>query len=482
MRIAERAEHSDLELLVETFVDIGNLFTVLSTRNNQVIYGRRGAGKTHALKYLFNHVNSKNDIGIYVDLRTLGSSSSIYDDKQKLTTDIATRLLIDLLTAIRSELFKTIAQRHNYDILGQLDTYFDSLARNVTSVRFDDTTSNSTRTSVNFGSVERTLRGIGKILEPHRVWLLFDEWSSIPINVQPYLADFIRKSILPVDNIVVKIASIEHRTSFYVPVKSNEYIGVELGADMSVALNLDDYLIFDNDPGIARRFFRELLFKHYHSTGLSLVVSRAHSPEDLIHQAFTQVNVFDEFVRASEGVPRDAMMIIGNAAQKALIGQIAMDHVRAAARNLYQMSKSAQIDKMSSAKILLEWIIDEVIKKRKARAFLLHNGEKHDLIDFLFDNRVLHILKRDISTKDQPGIKYDVYKIDYGCYVELINTNRSPQMLLPLDEFNKELDDRQILNVPLDDYRSIRRAVLDMKRAEKYISSVLSLRNEQQNT
>ncbi len=46
---SERAE--DLDTLVETFVDSGIIELVYNT-NNQVIYGRRGTGKTHVLRFL----------------------------------------------------------------------------------------------------------------------------------------------------------------------------------------------------------------------------------------------------------------------------------------------------------------------------------------------------------------------------------------------------------------------------------------------
>ena len=96
-----------------------------------------------------------------------------------------------------------------------------------------------------------------------------------------------------------------------------------------------------------------------------------------------------------------------------------------------------------------------MIRERKARAFLLQSGKKNILIDSLYDARVLHILKRGISTHDQPGVRYDVYKIDYGCYVDLLTTHNSPQGLL-------QIDDGNYVEVPPDDYRSIRRAILDI--------------------
>ena len=54
----------------------------------------------------------------------------------------------------------------------------------------------------------------------------------------------------------------------------------------------------------------------------------------------------------------------------------------------------------------------------------------------------------------KPELDFDVYKIDYGCYVDLINTTKSPQGLFQFD------DGEDFAEVPRDDYRSIRRAIL----------------------
>lgn len=104
------------------------------------------------------------------------------------------------------------------------------------------------------------------------------------------------------------------------------------------------------------------------------------------------------------------------------------------------------------------WIIDEVIAHRRARAFLLRGDRKHFLIDKLFDARLLHILKKSVATHDQPGVRCVVYKLDYGCYVDMANTGRAPQGLLPAEDG----DESGFVDVPPDDYRSIRRAILDI--------------------
>jgi hypothetical protein len=147
------------------------------------------------------------------------------------------------------------------------------------------------------------------------------------------------------------------------------------------------------------------------------------------------------------------------AAQKALVDPISVNHIRTAARNWYQRDKESSIKAHKDVYELLHWIIDEVIGGRRARAFLLGTHINHELIDILFDERILHILKKNISSHDQPGIRYDAYKLDYGCYVDLITTSRAPQTLLSGFEETDTLSE-----VPPDDYRAIRRAILEIEK------------------
>jgi hypothetical protein len=66
--------------------------------------------------------------------------------------------------------------------------------------------------------------------------------------------------------------------------------------------------------------------------------------------------------------------------------------------------------------------------------------------------------------RSQPGVRYDVYGLDYGCYVELTATAKAPQGL-----FEAEVDDGTVryVEVPEDDYRSIRRAILDVSEFDR---------------
>ena len=128
------------------------------------------------------------------------------------------------------------------------------------------------------------------------------------------------------------------------------------------------------------------------------------------------------------------------------------------ARTWYTRAKQQAVSTKPLAQNLLNWIIDEVIQHRQARAFFLGSDVKDELIDFLYDARVLHLIRQGVSAQDIPGRRFNVYALDYGCYVDLINTSRAPRGL-----FEADLDgDYGYVDVPHTDFRSIRRAILEL--------------------
>lgn len=64
--IVQRAERMiDDAKIQSTYEEIG-VIPLLNNRNNQIIYGRRGTGKTHVFKYLASELKEDNDIVVYV--------------------------------------------------------------------------------------------------------------------------------------------------------------------------------------------------------------------------------------------------------------------------------------------------------------------------------------------------------------------------------------------------------------------------------
>lgn len=511
LKLSKRAETSARETLIHTFVDVGPLFTLLTSRDHQILFGRRGTGKTHALSYLASSRERDGDVAILIDLRNIGSNGGLYGDASRPLQERATGLLIDVLSEIHEGLYQYFVT-HDVDgiDLAAAGSALDAVAEAITEVRVvgevehESNTSTSTQVTaesstslgigtdgsrigieatrarrastadsqaerrkgterlyVNFGSTGAAFRRVASLLGAAHLWILLDEWSSVPVVLQPYLADLLRRSVFPVTGITVKIAAIEQRSTFQIRSDRGDYVGIEVGADASADVSLDDFMVFENDEDRATAFFRNLITRHAVgvAAGTELEGQIPDDGAELVRLAFTEKRAFEEFVRASEAVPRDAINILALAAQRALGEAISVQHVRIAAKNWYQRDKDKAVAANEKAKGLLHWVIDTVIGERRARAFLLRSDASDELIEALYDARVLHLLKRGVSTHDQPGVRFDVYKMDYGCYVDLIATAKAPQGLLPADG-----DDGTYVDVPPDDYRSIRRAILELDK------------------
>src|SRR5260221_2213010 len=83
LKLSRRAESTARATLIETFVDVGPLFTLLSSNDHQVLFGRRGTGKTHALTYLAGRREGAGDAVVIVDLRNVGSNAGLYGDASR---------------------------------------------------------------------------------------------------------------------------------------------------------------------------------------------------------------------------------------------------------------------------------------------------------------------------------------------------------------------------------------------------------------
>lgn len=498
-RLARRAERLDAVTLQKTYATTGGLDQRLLNIDHRIIFGRRGTGKTHALNWISETTKNNAALTASVDLRRMGSNGSIYSDSSKPISERATTLLRDFVNALADSLWDASTRddapatsasfQEGLDALSacvKQITVIDEIERisetneraatelsggvklsltefqlgangkdkNSLDNRSFDRIKGSVRLNINFGEVNSAVRKMGRGVKD-RIWILIDEWSEIPLDLQPLLAHFIKSSILPVDNFTIVIGAIEQRARFRVTVNEIQF-GMELGSDIFADINLDDYLVFENNPDVASGFFSELLFKHYCAVDAEKDVEFS-SREDFVNNAFTQKNAFQELVRASEGVPRDAINIIQIAASKSGADRISVPIVRQAARDWYERDKSNYLDTNPRARELLHWIIKKVIRERNARAFMIPIDQHDETIERLFDERILHIAKKSYSSRDEAGKRYRVLKLDYGCYVDLMNTADAPKEFLP----GLEYIDGDIV-VPEDDYRAIRRAILDI--------------------
>jgi hypothetical protein len=547
-RIREHSEReASLDHLAATFVDPG-IIIHLNSDNNQIIFGRRGTGKTHVLKILqhMGHAEA-GELPVYIDMRTLGSSA-IWEQSDRPAFVRVANLLKDVLGPIQTalldfatrpstetpgRLFESVndlAEAINGSILAEdrvvtehsssvdsraglgLDVEIGPIPRFRVRGEADEATQKTMKIVREGRPLERILfRQIGSALDQtlkdagiHRLLVLLDEWNAIPSELQPLLAEFLRRTFFPSSSITVKVAAIEYRCTFGVPLSRDNTLGFELSGDISASLDLDEFFVFDRDEHVALKLFAELLYRHvaaecdrYWMTVAERRVSNAlvtaqavkefaarhhgrpgyyldyrfgvKDPGDFISAFFDDERTFAELARAGEGVARDFIRLFHDAAFDVVRrrrSRIDIRSVRQVARDWYAKEKAANLDLRQAA--VLQEIMTEVIGHHKARSFMFDRGvEKSDMIRSLMDLRLIHLVKRGFVPDGSAfGKQYNVYTLDYGTYVHALGTERAPT-----GDFSRDETGEADVVVPFHDDRAIKRIVLEPALLERDGSS-----------
>jgi hypothetical protein len=471
MRVTRRAEKATPDYLTRTFVPVEPVPSLLDSLDNQVIYGRRGTGKTHLLKYLAEKKKHETDVALYIDLRTIGSSGGLYADASQPLGLRATHLLVDLVEELHNQIRELVENTDTFDdVLDTLVPSLDDIGVAATQVRVVGNTENLVTLSeeaearkssnisatlrgsvpsitastgrqhkrskqltesrkqsgsevmtVQFGLLGRALSSLLRSMKGRQLWLLLDEWSSIPRELQPYLGDLLRRSFFPVAGICVKIGALERQSNFIEPTgRGTEYVGIDLGADTAASLDLDDFLVFRADRSHAVTFFSQLLYQHLvvlmSELGYQFVIKTAAEFRDLCFAGLA----FDELVSASEGVPRDALNIAGLAAAIAVEQPLTVRNIQIAARDYFLRDKEGKISE--KAQELLNRIVGDCVE-RETRVLILRRPRESDnyLIQSLYDNRLIHRIEQGVMIGNDYSVRFDLYLVDFGCFVNMLS-------------------------------------------------------------
>lgn len=462
-RRAEKAEGAGVLAELVELEDTNPIFDPTS----MVVFGRRGAGKTHTLLHLRRKVESQEDVAVFVDMRKISSNAGIYDDDQIAFGTRATNMLVDVIQEVHEELYR-LAVLGESSLLGEnlhkFGPALDRLGDAVTKVRVDgettlqfesraqlseesgrtvggeigrspsakvarsrkasrsaemgtvETQTGRTRIYIHLGALDVALQGVVDALDGHRLWLLMDEWSAgVPYELQPVLADMLRRTFVSTPGVIVKIAAIEHRARFLSSAENVEYVGLELGSDTAETLSLDSKLVIGTDPRPARRFMQHLLTEHFKSAASHLGV---HAPSEPVAVSF-QPRAFELLVLASEGNPRDAINLASKAARKARDNPITPDDVLRTSEDYFWNTKYKNIEGDRTLERMFEEFVT-MSMERGVRTILFERSDKRrPLVDKLNDRRLIHLLRPGLRPRSG-GSLYDVYAVDFGSYAERI--------------------------------------------------------------
>jgi hypothetical protein len=464
--LERRAERQDNDLtLYNTYVDGGVLAEVSDTQS-QIIYGRRGVGKTHLLHFHGHKISLERAHSPYFifDCQRLGSgTATMSDDPNVVGRNYAFELLNELGTRLFAYI-ETLKLKKNKEEIAQGAT-LEFVSR---IYRKDG--------SFDFRNLSSIFRAICSNAEIERVYIALDEFVSVPQPAQPIFAHLLKQIFASDRRVVFKIAGVTFQTKLYAE-KDGQGIGMEIGADVFSDIDLDGFFLWDEDREGVMTFFSEVLYNHLaEPLGWAMGRSPADKRNHVTSFFFTQERCLQELVRASEGNCRDLLNILRSAYSEFRRGRgarIGIDHIATAAKTWYRNAKLANLSRGTRDEEFLNFLIQDVIKNKRSRSFMVaYQDAQHPMLIRLLNLRLLHRMRTTWSHPDRPGEPYHIFAIDYGCYADLKGTRSEPRQEIFFfaqdspQENLPPLDSQEV--VPLPDRRSIRRIVLSRKQIDKF--------------
>lgn len=425
------------------YVDVGQNLARLGAPQHQIIFGRRGSGKSCLLiEYLRTAPKSKVT-PIYV----------LADEFKRLAyPDILIRLLVEILEALsrrRPWYRRLFSRRHSTrsaakELRALLDVAVESDVSEGRELRSSDevsatvnagalgaaklgsTTGDARSRTARFrerkiDTLERHLRdykdGIVQVTNEWRSsrgCVLVDDFYLVPREWQADVIDYLHRLLRDTD-VYLKVATIRHRTTL---LKNHpQTVGVELAQDVE-EINLDRTL---EDLEETQEFLIRMLRSMGERVGVT-DVSQLFNPDAL--QALTL---------ASGGVPRDFLTVFVHAVEAAETEKkshwITPKHVyKGAGRLSYQtklkhLREDADSDAGGLERVLVD-LMQFCLKEKRKTGFLVSQEEtqrharEHELIQQLMDFKPIHVLEPDTSAASGRAGRYEAYTLDFSLFME----------------------------------------------------------------
>ena len=418
----------------------------IGNKQNHVVFGRRGAGKTLLTSTLSSR-NSANELSIYVNL----------EDYKDISFP---NVLVKVLTLLLQGVYEARRKRWPFsfwlpwrsrklnplrDHIAALEILYDqpdvdeftrkTTARSATKdglkvgaknvgIELGDENSNQTEISRNhvsdklealkksLGDYKRSIDTASGALGLDAIFLVLDDLYFILKRVQPDLLDYLHRVCKDTD-LFIKIATIRHRSKLYRQ-GVGSYIGMELGHDI-IAVDLDYTL--DRFQQL-QTFMRKLLED-----------AKEKSEADLNLDDLFSGGGFTQLCLASGGVPRDFLSLFVALGTRIASGDIPrigkVDVTDAAIGGVKAKMESFHTDSDTDRDQLehyLRKIQDEVYAKKRTNAFLVAYPElqkfphQAQALRELTDLRLIHLAETNTSAAPSDGRRYEAYILDVGLY------------------------------------------------------------------
>jgi hypothetical protein len=425
------------------YVDISGNLPRIQAKQHQVVFGRRGSGKSCLLVHFHRAAALSNNIlTIYVDadaIKRLGYPDVLI----RLLLTITEGLPVPRQNWVRRFLRRRPALEKQADELRQLLDLADQAEVTEEKKRAREwgpeasveagparvgvaatSTTSSARTSTfkekKLDTLERHFQDYKAVISDaiersqyDMAAVIIDDFYLFHSAIQPDVIDYLHRLLRGTD-LYLKVGTVRYRTVLMR--HDGQPIGVELAQDVE-EINLDRTF---EDVGSTQAFLGLMLDSMAKTVGIESA-SEFISPDGLL-----------ALTLASGGVPRDHL----NTLVDGIVASRALGQARVTPRTVYKGAgrvsyrtklRSLREDTGQDADAIEHMFRDLAtfcLKEEGKTGFLISQGEvadherEHDVIQQLMDFKLIHVIESDTSAASGRAGRYEAYTLDFSLFME----------------------------------------------------------------
>lgn len=429
------------------YVDVTHALADAMTRQNHVIFGRRGCGKSLILEKVRNRIGPEIR-AIYInceDYKHHSFPNVLVEILEALFAEIEEHLggwfgkkkqLRVLVGKLREELAKLrksqdevtskVTHKAELEKKGSIDVGAAAsqakLGLGLSSTKKESIEAEYETFDDKIRELNQLLPKLKKMIEQFfvlskRVKILFielDDFYQLRRPIQPYVADYVHRLCKDVP-LFFKIGTLRHASSLYAD-RDQQPIGAQERHDYQ-PINID-YTLAEFKKTSAQ--IHKILYEYSSKAGMDSAEA----------DSLFKGEGFNRLVLASGGVPRDFLSLLLEALAEKPAGdeRIGKDDVRSLSLSTFQRRieelKADSEEKDHDVLIRGIYAIRKFCLDRKTNVFLVADKtlqEKSaikDLLNRLLDYRIIHLVGTALTHKSQSGT-FTAYMIDIGAYANL---------------------------------------------------------------
>jgi hypothetical protein len=388
--LTARSRTSEIQPSLNYIPDTARNITTVTTPRHQLIFGRRGAGKTALMVEAKRRLAQERGASVWVNLQTLRLEAV-----QRSFVFICQRIC-DAMQAFLSETSRTP------QVLSDIAAFRAHLDKLWAQPLVSDT------------EMARLIPSLQQILRRFldstsvRMFIFIDDLHYLPRTQQPILLDALHGAVRDCDA-WLKIAGIKHLCRWFEPHPPR---GLQTGHDAD-PIDLDITL---ENPSKAKAFLEEILVSYARTAGITSLASI------FLNEAL------DRLVLASGAVPRDYLVLSAGAVRQAQRRErarvVGVQDVNKAAGEAAQVKLTELEDDASPSTgtptivTALQTIRAFCLDDKRTTYFRIDFRDKeqrpaeYGLIQDLMDLRLLHLIDSSLSDEHEAGRRSEVYMLD----------------------------------------------------------------------